>query len=130
MRWLRYCRNGAALTGPQKFRYTRAILGRLRRGTQVVRERSAKPLCVGSIPTRASNFALCFHSVHRPLPKRVPDLYRNFSFSKPDRVSKPSRHQPPAALGGAYRGVVMLLGDPHALMSEQNGYPLDWYAGK
>ena len=24
------------------------------RGTQVVRERSAKPLCVGSIPTRAS----------------------------------------------------------------------------
>ena len=26
-----------------------------RRGTQVVRERSAKPLCVGSIPTRASN---------------------------------------------------------------------------
>jgi hypothetical protein len=27
-----------------------------RRGTQVVRERSAKPLCVGSIPTRASNF--------------------------------------------------------------------------
>ena len=26
------------------------------RGTQVVRERSAKPLCVGSIPTRASNF--------------------------------------------------------------------------
>src|SRR5215469_11049530 len=101
MRWLRYCRNGAALTGPQKFRYTRAILGRLRRGTQVVRERSAKPLCVGSIPTRASNFALCFHSVHRPLPKSVPDLYRNFSFSKPDRVSKPSRHQPQAALGGS-----------------------------
>ncbi len=27
----------------------------VRRGTQVVRERSAKPLCVGSIPTRASN---------------------------------------------------------------------------
>lgn len=27
----------------------------IRRGTQVVRERSAKPLCVGSIPTRASN---------------------------------------------------------------------------
>ncbi len=26
----------------------------VRRGTQVVRERSAKPLCVGSIPTRAS----------------------------------------------------------------------------
>ncbi len=26
------------------------------RGTQVVRERSAKPLCVGSIPTRASIF--------------------------------------------------------------------------
>ena len=29
----------------------------LRRGTQVVRERSAKPLCVGSIPTRASNLS-------------------------------------------------------------------------
>jgi hypothetical protein len=27
------------------------------RGTQVVRERSAKPLCVGSIPTRASNIS-------------------------------------------------------------------------
>jgi hypothetical protein len=27
------------------------------RGTQVVRERSAKPLCVGSIPTSASNFS-------------------------------------------------------------------------
>jgi hypothetical protein len=34
-----------------KFRYT-FIPGR---GTQVVRERSAKPLYVGSIPTRASN---------------------------------------------------------------------------
>ena len=30
----------------------------LRRGTQVVRERSAKPLCVGSIPTRASNVSV------------------------------------------------------------------------
>ena len=28
-----------------------------RRGTQVVRERSAKPLCAGSIPARASNFS-------------------------------------------------------------------------
>jgi hypothetical protein len=28
------------------------------RGTQVVRERSAKPLCVGSIPTRASKISL------------------------------------------------------------------------
>src|ERR1700730_3447519 len=28
-----------------------------RRGTQVVRERSAKPLCVGSIPTRASKLS-------------------------------------------------------------------------
>ena len=28
------------------------------RGTQVVRERSAKPLCVGSIPTRASNLPI------------------------------------------------------------------------
>ena len=32
----------------------------IRRGTQVVRERSAKPLCVGSIPTRASNFSTTY----------------------------------------------------------------------
>ena len=31
-----------------------------RRGTQVVRERSAKPLCVGSIPTRASSNSFHF----------------------------------------------------------------------
>ncbi len=34
----------------------RESAGPVRRGTQVVRERSAKPLCVGSIPTRASIF--------------------------------------------------------------------------
>src|SRR5215470_19663287 len=33
----------------------------LGRGTQVVRERSAKPLCVGSIPTRASNLSAQFY---------------------------------------------------------------------
>src|SRR5664279_5757834 len=33
---------------------TRYVRVTVRRGTQVVRERSAKPLCVGSIPTRAS----------------------------------------------------------------------------
>ena len=32
-----------------------AFLRNTGRGTQVVRERSAKPLCVGSIPTRASS---------------------------------------------------------------------------
>ena len=32
----------------------RSNIAHPRRGTQVVRERSAKPLCVGSIPTRAS----------------------------------------------------------------------------
>src|SRR3954468_24190139 len=38
------------------------------RGTQVVRERSAKPLCVGSIPTRASNlsFSLQFPTRSKP----------------------------------------------------------------
>jgi hypothetical protein len=36
----------------------RLSAGPSRRGTQVVRERSAKPLCVGSIPTRASNFQI------------------------------------------------------------------------
>jgi hypothetical protein len=43
------------------------------RGTQVVRERSAKPLCVGSIPTRASKligYAIRFHrgSAHEEVP--------------------------------------------------------------
>ncbi len=32
----------------------RTVVVPMGRGTQVVRERSAKPLCVGSIPTRAS----------------------------------------------------------------------------
>jgi hypothetical protein len=36
------------------------------RGTQVVRERSAKPLCVGSIPTRASIFYLELLSMRGP----------------------------------------------------------------
>jgi hypothetical protein len=39
-----------------KFSYTVV----LRRGTQVVRERSAKPLYVGSIPTRASILLFIF----------------------------------------------------------------------
>ena len=49
---LKYSRRSARFTAEtgEKFRYT---VG-LRRGTQVVRERSAKPLYVGSIPTRAS----------------------------------------------------------------------------
>src|SRR5215475_10984841 len=34
------------------------------RGTQVVRERSAKPLCVGSIPTRASKIP-CYFPISR-----------------------------------------------------------------
>src|SRR5436190_16857816 len=35
------------------------------RGTQVVRERSAKPLCVGSIPTRASKSSRrLFRQIH------------------------------------------------------------------
>ena len=37
-----------------------------RRGTQVVRERSAKPLCAGSIPARASNIPKNLHN-YRPL---------------------------------------------------------------
>ena len=39
----------------------------IRRGTQVVRERSAKPLCVGSIPTRASKSSLG----SRPTPQQA-----------------------------------------------------------
>ena len=47
------------------------------RGTQVVRERSAKPLCVGSIPTRASKFYLlssghCAQSMRSSIP--LPDI--------------------------------------------------------
>jgi hypothetical protein len=38
------------------------------RGTQVVRERSAKPLCVGSIPTRASSNSGRFPTVNPQLP--------------------------------------------------------------
>jgi hypothetical protein len=34
------------------------------RGTQVVRERSAKPLCVGSIPTRASKFSQQIRAIY------------------------------------------------------------------
>ena len=39
--------------GMGRIRFSKAALPR--RGTQVVRERSAKPLCAGSIPARASN---------------------------------------------------------------------------
>jgi hypothetical protein len=42
------------------------------RGTQVVRERSAKPLCVGSIPTRASRFFLQLPEI--PVLSTVPAL--------------------------------------------------------
>jgi hypothetical protein len=43
---------------PELFRVASRAATRVQpgRGTQVVRERSAKPLCVGSIPTRASKF--------------------------------------------------------------------------
>ena len=52
-----------SLPGLRGILYVAAVAGErpatadhgLRRGTQVVRERSAKPLCVGSIPTRASS---------------------------------------------------------------------------
>ena len=46
---------------------------KVRRGTQVVRERSAKPLCVGSIPTRASN---PFNNLHISLVKSERGLAR------------------------------------------------------
>ena len=41
-------------------RSIRLVLFYKGRGTQVVRERSAKPLCVGSIPTRASNIPTAY----------------------------------------------------------------------
>ena len=42
-----------------------------RRGTQVVRERSAKPLCVGSIPTRASNLFPFVYGVIQERPNEL-----------------------------------------------------------
>ena len=60
---LKYSGRSARFTAEtgEKFRYT---VG-LRRGTQVVRERSAKPLYVGSIPTRASTSILQIPNVYR-----------------------------------------------------------------
>ena len=56
-RLLRYTSSATRL---RRFRTSeQAGLG-VRRGTQVVRERSAKPLCVGSIPTRASNISTTY----------------------------------------------------------------------
>jgi hypothetical protein len=43
------------LSGPAQAGHSRSG-----RGTQVVRERSAKPLCVGSIPTRASKVSITY----------------------------------------------------------------------
>jgi hypothetical protein len=43
------------LYGPKDTRFLKSG-----RGTQVVRERSAKPLCVGSIPTRASIISITY----------------------------------------------------------------------
>jgi hypothetical protein len=40
------------------------------RGTQVVRERSAKPLCVGSIPTRASKIKAAKAGINTAFPNR------------------------------------------------------------
>ena len=48
---------------------TERYRGEQGRGTQVVRERSAKPLCVGSIPTRASNIFVIWR---QPLDLIVP----------------------------------------------------------
>ena len=47
----------ACVTLPIQPAGLKAVSGPPRRGTQVVRERSAKPLCVGSIPTRASKLS-------------------------------------------------------------------------
>ena len=96
----------------------------------MVRERSAKPLCVGSIPTRASNFARLF-SFSSPIPSKGYLICAEiFRFQNRIELPSPRDISLKLLLAGAYPGVVMLLGDPHALMSEQNGYPLDWYAGK
>jgi hypothetical protein len=53
-----------------KFRYTVGP----RRGTQVVRERSAKPLYVGSIPTRASINTRTLHKSKDAAPKKSKTL--------------------------------------------------------
>src|SRR5258708_33352792 len=48
------------------------------RGTQVVRERSAKPLCVGSIPTRASSIFSNLKSAHLRTNRTVFIFLRGF----------------------------------------------------
>src|SRR5208283_1880092 len=50
-----------------------------RRGTQVVRERSAKPLCVGSIPTRASRLSVDGSINWGDHYRRVPQVYPSSS---------------------------------------------------
>jgi hypothetical protein len=58
------CPNRLRLKHPSSCQYNEIVLKVVAqeegRGTQVVRERSAKPLCVGSIPTRASKLFLQF----------------------------------------------------------------------
>ena len=53
-------------------RGTRYVRVSGRRGTQVVRERSAKPLCVGSIPTRASRIP---HKFERSISRQPRELF-------------------------------------------------------
>ena len=54
-------RSNTLLLAVQALRPEWVVQVGLRRGTQVVRERSAKPLCVGSIPTRASIISFQFN---------------------------------------------------------------------
>ena len=60
------------------------------RGTQVVRERSAKPLCVGSIPTRASNIRTAYLFVNQLFEGQFLVRSRSFSIvpNRPELASK------------------------------------------
>ena len=62
------------------------------RGTQVVRERSAKPLCVGSIPTRASNI---FNNLQGIRALSLLDCGGNCAeyFPLPGPAGRPLRHR-------------------------------------
>ena len=127
MRWLRYRRNGAALTGPKKFRYTRRVEARYPSGKGEV----CKTFMRGFDSHPRLQFCpFVFIQFTDPFRKVYLIFTEIFRFQNRIEFPSPRDISRKLLLAGAYPGVVMLLGDRHALMSEQNGYPLDWYAGK
>ena len=100
------------------------------RGTQEVRERSAKPLRVGSIPTRASNRfpyevrACCIRNV--PCTRRVPRIEELLREGVAFPCFPEVRFQ--LLLPGFGPGAVVPLRYSNRLMAEKHGYSFDGYA--